>query len=70
MAVSVANNDEVPATEVPLQALAPLKIKDVSGEDAPVFLEVGTLPPMVTPTGLSRMYLTITPDEKKQGLFR
>ena len=69
MAVSVAGNDEVPATEVPRQALAPLKIKDVSGGDAPVLLEVGTLPPKVTPTGLSRMYLTVTPDEKSKAFF-
>jgi hypothetical protein len=69
MAVSVAGNDEVPATEVPRQALAPLKVKDISGEDAPVLLEVGTLPPKVTPTGLSRMYLTVTPDEKRKAFF-
>ncbi len=69
MAVSFANNDEVPATEVPRQALSPLKIKDVSGEDAPVLLEIGTLPPKVTPTGLSRMYLTVTPDEKSKAFF-
>ncbi len=69
MAVSFANNDEVPATEVPRQALSPLKIKDVSGEDAPILLEVGTLPPKVTPTGLSRMYLTVTPDEKSKAFF-
>ena len=69
MAVSFAGNDEVPATEVPRQALAPLKIKDISGKDSPVLLEVGTLPPKVTPTGLSRMYLTITPDEKSKAFF-
>ena len=69
MAVSFANNDEVPATEVPRQALSPLKIKNVTGEDAPVLLEVGTLPPKVTPSGLSRMYLTITPDEKSKAFF-
>jgi hypothetical protein len=69
MAVSFANNDEVPATEVPRQALSPLKIKNVSGEDAPVLLEAGTLPPRVTPTGLSRMYLTVTPDEKSKAFF-
>jgi hypothetical protein len=69
MAVSFANNDEVPATEVPRQALSPLKIKDVSGDDAPVLFEVGTLPPKVTPSGLSRMYLTVTPDEKSKAFF-
>ena len=69
MAVSFADNDEVPATEVPRQSLSPLKIKDVSGEDAPILLDVGTLPPKVTPTGLSRMYLTVTPDEKNKAFF-
>jgi hypothetical protein len=69
MAVSFADNDEVPATEVPRQALSPLKIKDLSGEETPVLLEAGTLPPKVTPTGLSRMYLTVTPDEKGRAFF-
>ncbi len=69
MAVSVAGSDEVPATNVPWMALSPLKIKDVSGKEAPVLLKAGTLPPKVTPTGLSRMYLTITPDENRKAFF-
>lgn len=69
MAVSVADSDEVPATEVPRQSLAPLKIKDVSSQEAPFLLEAGTLPPKVTPAGLSRLYLTITPDETSKAFF-
>ncbi len=69
MAVSFADNDEVPATEVPRQALSPLQITDLSGGDAPILLEAGTLPPKVTPTGLSRMYLTVTPNEKNKAFF-
>jgi len=67
MMVSLRDNDEVPGTEVPRAALSPLEVEPFAelSEEKPRFtLKAGTLPPEVTPGGLSRIYLTITPDEK------
>jgi hypothetical protein len=67
MLVSLKDNDEVPGTEVPRSALSPLEVSLIAGpgeEKPPFTLKAGTLPPEVTPGGLSRIYLTITPDEE------
>jgi hypothetical protein len=67
MMISLRDNDEVPGTEVPRPALSLLEVELIakSGEEKPpLTLKAGTLPPEVTPGGLSRIYLTITPDEK------
>ncbi|HDZ26289.1 MAG TPA: hypothetical protein ENH65_07220 [Candidatus Aminicenantes bacterium] len=67
MLVSLKDNDEVPGTEVPRPALSPLEVNLIAepGDEKPPFtLKAGTLPPEVTPGGLSRIYLTVTPDEE------
>jgi hypothetical protein len=64
-AVSLANNDEVPGTQVPHSALSPLNVERVSEEGEgkfPFTLTAGTFPPGITPNGQSRLYLTIQPD--------
>lgn len=63
---SVGNNDEVPMTEVPRQALQALNaIRIGNTGEAPFTFDVGTLPPNITSDGQSRLYFTITPDEGK-----
>ncbi|MFQ6038254.1 MAG: hypothetical protein ACE5LV_06520 [Candidatus Aminicenantales bacterium] len=71
MAVSLRNNDEVPATQVPWQALSPLEVQPAGEipQGAPLLLEAHTLPPRVTPGGQSRLYLTIKPDSARQAFF-
>ena len=72
MAVSYANNDEVPGTQVPKTSLSPLKIEPIvedGSEKPPISLEAGTLPPKVTPGGLSRLYLIIQPEENSNAYF-
>ena len=67
MLVSLKDNDEVPGTEVPRSALSPLEVNLIAeqGEEKPpLTLKAGTLPPEVTPGGMSRIYLTITPNEE------
>ncbi len=67
MLVSLRDNDEVPGTEVPRSALSPLEVNLIAEpgkEKLPFTLKAGTLPPEVTPGGLSRIYLTVTPDEE------
>ncbi len=61
---AIGNNDEVPMTEVPRQALHDLEAKrlDASGS-LPFSFEAGTLPPNITTDGQSRLYFTITPNE-------
>lgn len=69
---SMQNNDEVPATQVPRSSLFPLKIEskaDDETEKPPLTLEAGTLPPEITPSGQSRLYLTIKPDTEKGAYF-
>ena len=59
---AVGNNDEVPLTEVPRQALHYLETSrlDANG-DLPFTLRAGTLPPNITSDGQSRLYFIITP---------
>ncbi len=67
MLVSLKDNDEVPGTEVPRSALSALEVNLISEpgkEKPPLTLKAGSLPPEVTPGGLSRIYLTIVPDEE------
>jgi len=61
---AVGNNDEVPMTEVPTQALHELKAErlDASGSLPFVFF-AGTLPPNITSDGQSRLYFRITPEK-------
>jgi hypothetical protein len=63
--ISLANNDEVPGTQVPHSALSSLKVERISkigGGNSPFTLSAGTFPPGITPNGQSRLYLTIQPD--------
>jgi hypothetical protein len=64
-AISLANNDEVPGTQVPHSDLSSLKVERISEEGdgkSPFTLTAGTFPPGITPNGQSRLYLTIQPD--------
>ncbi len=63
-AISLANNDEVPGTQVPHSALSTLKVERISESAGkfPFTLTAGTFPPGITPNGQSRLYLTIQPD--------
>ncbi len=60
---AVGNNDEVPMTEVPRQALHFLETSrlDDSGS-LPFTFRAGTLPPNITSDGQSRLYFLITPE--------
>jgi hypothetical protein len=67
-AMAVGNNDEVPATQVPTEALHPLVIKRLDGGDElPITFEAATLPPNVTADGQSRLYFVIAP-QAEQGV--
>jgi hypothetical protein len=69
---SYSKNDEVPGIQVPYSSLASLEVEylsDGSASKLPFSLEAGTLPPEITPSGQSRLYLTIKPDEESGVYF-
>ena len=69
--ISMRDNDEVPGTQVPHSELAPLEVEPLSESDGNslIALKAGTLPPNVTPSGQSRLYLTIQPKPESGAHF-
>lgn len=69
---SYSDNDEVPGTELPRESLFPLQVElvgDESGDKSLIKLEAGMLAAGITPGGLSRLYLTVKPDEIQKTFF-
>lgn len=69
--MAIGNNDEVPVTEVPFPALHTLEASrlDRETEELPFLFSAATLPPNITPTGQSRLYLFIKPAPDKKIVF-